>query len=97
MYGDRDDLAALTAECNKYGVDIYADGVINHMGAGDINQFKDSWDSTNFHSPCDISNYCNHDEVRICKLDGLNDLATQTEPVRAKVQNNFLSSKCIVM
>jgi len=86
-YGSSSDLTALTKECGKWGVDIYADSVINHMGGGDIKLFKDTYPGeTYFHYPiCAINNYCDHHEVRFCQLEGLNDLATETEAVRAKI------------
>jgi alpha-amylase len=66
------------------------------MGGGSESQFAATYPSAdNFHHPiCQIQDYCDHQQVRFCQLSGLNDLATDTEPVRAKIAaylNDLLS------
>lgn len=52
-----------------------------------MSQFSATYPGASFfHTPvCAINNYCDHTQVRFCQLDGLNDLASETEPVRAKI------------
>lgn len=75
--------------CNKVGVRIYVDVVLNHM-CGDANPAngtggssanpgkrcypKVPYTSDDFHCPCQIRNYTNATEVRNCELSGLHDL-----------------------
>ncbi|CAG5008916.1 unnamed protein product [Parnassius apollo] len=88
--GDGDDFLNMTRRCNKVGVRIYADVVVNHM-TGDHNGNRGTGGSTadfvnyfypavpytreHFHYPfCAIENYNNATQVRSCELVGLKDL-----------------------
>lgn len=91
----------MTTRCNKVGVRIYVDVVLNHMTgdsetnlgtAGSTATFANSsypgvpYTDEHFHHPvCDIQNYDNATEVRVCRLVSLKDL-NQTMPyVRQKI------------
>lgn len=95
--GDREQFANMVASCNKAGVKVYVDAVLNHMtGSGSVNSGPGSAGSTfekydypgvygdaDF-SGCrrDIENYNDPWEVRHCELVGLADLKTESEKVR---------------
>ncbi|XP_075978454.1 alpha-amylase-like [Anticarsia gemmatalis] len=99
--GSEADFLNMTTRCNKRGVRIYADVVINHMtGNGALNigtagstaEFEQydypdvPYKREHFNQPeCDMNNLDNATEVRVCQLVGLKDL-NQTEPyVRQKI------------
>lgn len=82
--GDKKEFKSMVHRCNKAGVRIYADAVINHMarlkgsihGTGGSTADVDKLDfpavpygPSNFHDPCDIHNYNNATEVRVCRLE----------------------------
>ncbi|KAK9871279.1 hypothetical protein WA026_011549 [Henosepilachna vigintioctopunctata] len=70
--GDEEDFKNMTKRCNKVGVRIYVDAVVNHI-------------SEHFHKPCSINNYNDANEVRGCELVGLKDLDQGQEYVRGKI------------
>lgn len=91
----------MVERCNKVGVRIYVDAVINHMtanaqpayGTGGTSAKPDnfsypevSYSSEDFNHPvCTIQNYNNAIEVRNCELSGLHDLDQSKEHVRNKI------------
>ncbi len=75
----------MVSRCNAVGVDIYADAVINHMAAWDRNFPKVPYTSENFHTCTTGIDYNDAWTVQNCDLVGLNDLATETEYVRATI------------
>ncbi|KAL4707764.1 hypothetical protein ACJJTC_001710 [Scirpophaga incertulas] len=96
--GDENDFLNMTTRCNRVGVRIYADVVVNHM-TGDNSNNKGTAGSTadfqnyhypavpyireHFHNPpCVINNYNN---VRNCQLLGLKDLNQTIRYVRSKI------------
>lgn len=88
--------------CNKVGVRIYVDLVLNHVAAGAGRSIMGHpyggrrtpiYEPNDFHhSPnnnaqnCGISNYADKYNVQYCDLLGLPDLCTACGPVRARVQ-----------
>ncbi|XP_072767059.1 alpha-amylase A-like isoform X2 [Anoplolepis gracilipes] len=95
----------MVKRCKKAGVLIYVDAVVNHMtkdaqpayGTGsssaDTSKFdypEVPYNSKDFHTPpCQIQNYNNATEVRICELSGLHDLNQSKEYVRRKIIKFF--------
>lgn len=89
----------MITRCNKVGVRIYADIVINHMtainGIGTAGSTADPsnrdypgvpYTDTDFHSPkCGIQDYQDPIQVRNCELAGLRDLNQTVPYVRDKV------------
>ncbi|RLU18257.1 hypothetical protein DMN91_008613 [Ooceraea biroi] len=91
----------MVSRCNKVGVRIYVDVVVNHMtadvqpayGTGgasakprDFSYPAIPYSSQDFHvPPCAIQNYNNATEVRNCELSGLHDLDQSKEHVRNKI------------
>lgn len=89
--------------CNKVGVRIYVDVVVNHMSAYDegqtvgtagsvANYGQRSWPAvpygpSDFHPTCEISNYQNATEVRVCQLGSLADLNQTVPHVRDMIVN----------
>ncbi|XP_026327367.1 alpha-amylase 4N-like isoform X2 [Hyposmocoma kahamanoa] len=104
--GNRDEFLNMTRRCNKVGVRIYADVVVNHMtgnsqtNIGTAGSKADPEHYTypavpygpeHFHQPhCGISNYNDATQVRTCELVGLKDLNHNLEYVRNKV-SDFLN------
>jgi len=88
--GTREEFIDMVSRCKSVGVNIYVDGVINHMsgmdgsGSGTGGSQYDGgsqsypgvpFSTNDFHKPiCTISNYGDPTEVRNCYLVGLNDL-----------------------
>ncbi|XP_072949077.1 alpha-amylase 4N-like isoform X2 [Epargyreus clarus] len=103
--GNAEDFLNMTTRCNRVGVRIYADVVVNHM-TGDHKDNRGTGGSTanfadysypavpyskeHFHYPfCDINNYNDAVQVRNCQLLHLKDL-NQTVPfVRQKIVDYF--------
>ncbi|XP_047029614.1 alpha-amylase A-like [Helicoverpa zea] len=90
--GNEADFLNMTTRCNKVGVRVYVDVVFNHMTGGGTPE-TDSlsypgvpYTEENFHHPvCDVNDYNNATEMRMCRLVGLQDL-NQTMPyVRQKI------------
>lgn len=95
----------MVKRCNKVGVRIYVDAVINHMTANiqpaygtggttaDPNNLSYPgvpYTSENFNHPvCTIQNYNNATEVRNCELSGLHDLNQRQTHVRNKIIEYF--------
>ncbi|KAK0199507.1 glycoside hydrolase family 13 protein [Desarmillaria ectypa] len=108
--GNREEFANMITTCHSVGVRIIADTIFNHMTgmdsgtgvAGDtythyvypgIYQYQDFHHCT-LTSTGDIENYASRAQVQTCELDGLADLATETEYVRgrlAEYANDLLS------
>ncbi|CAH1638100.1 unnamed protein product [Spodoptera littoralis] len=99
--GDAADFLNMTTRCNKVGVRIYVDVVFNHMtiphndsmGTGGSTADPDTYSypgvpytKEHFNFPvCEVTDYTNATEVRVCQLGGLQDL-NQTNPyVRQKI------------
>ncbi|XP_045460786.1 alpha-amylase-like [Harmonia axyridis] len=96
--GNEEDFKDMTERCNKAGIRIYVDAVINHMSGGDGvgtagNKGEASkknfpgvpYTPEHFHTPCPINNYNDANEVRYCELVGLKDLDQGQEHVRTKI------------
>lgn len=99
--GNEAEFLDMTFRCNRVGVRVYADAVINHMsapydqaeigtGGSTANASAKSYpavpySAADFHSNCDISNYDDANEVRNCRLNFLNDLDHSKENVRERI------------
>ncbi|KAJ8676106.1 hypothetical protein QAD02_011892 [Eretmocerus hayati] len=98
--GNEADFRNMVKRCNKVGVRIYVDAVINHMtgnqdpayGTGGSKAYpKDlrypavPYTPNDFHNACQIGNYQNAAEVRDCELSGLHDLDQSRSNVRTKI------------
>ncbi|KAL0105211.1 hypothetical protein PUN28_016692 [Cardiocondyla obscurior] len=103
--GNEDEFKDMVKRCNKVGVRIYVDTVVNHM-SGDANPAYGTsgasakpnelsypgvpYSSKNFNHPtCTIQNYNNATEVRNCELSGLHDLDQSQKYVRDKIIKFF--------
>lgn len=90
----------MVERCNKVGVRVYVDVVLNHMtnqkyqsmsgAAYDVDKRTYSDATTNyqpchFHNSCPLNNYQNAWEVRFCELYGMPDLKTEDNYVRQKL------------
>ncbi|THH28893.1 hypothetical protein EUX98_g5312 [Antrodiella citrinella] len=108
--GDRTQFANMVNTCHSAGVSVIADTIFNHMtgldnGTGVAGSsfthynYPGIYQDQDFHhcglEPGDtIVNYDNRVEVQTCQLEGLADLATDTEYVRARLAeyaNDLLS------
>nr|CAH7746061.1 unnamed protein product [Callosobruchus chinensis] len=91
-------LKDMIRRCNKAGIRVYPDLVINHMSAtGGTGTAGNNCDpksrsypavpfgSGDFHKSCNINNYQNAAEVRNCELVGLPDLDQSKQYVRDKI------------
>jgi alpha-amylase len=96
------ELRDMVTRCKAVGVDIYADVVINHMTAGSgtgsagTAYTKYSYPSVpytqlDFHSGCSINSYNDANQVQLCELVGLSDLATESESVRQKIADYLIA------
>ncbi|XP_055845375.1 alpha-amylase 1-like [Episyrphus balteatus] len=88
----------MVTRCNKVGVRIYPDFIMNHMGAGNnvVGTAGSSaqpnnknfpavpYSSLDFHQTCSIRNYNDRNQVRNCELVGLKDLDQSKDYVRKK-------------
>ncbi|CAG9836395.1 unnamed protein product [Diabrotica balteata] len=96
--GDESAFANMVRRCNNAGVRIYVDAVINHMsgttGSGTGGNSSDvgslsypavPFGPNHFHSPCEINNYQESNNIRNCSLSGLPDLDQSHEYVRKKI------------
>ncbi|KAG8848642.1 hypothetical protein FRB96_001049 [Tulasnella sp. 330] len=100
-FGNRTQFANMVSTCHAAGVSVIADAVWNHMSSaggtgigGTIYTkyvYTGTYETQDFHhSQCGTSdgqphNYANRTEVQDCELDGLADLATETEWVRGRL------------
>ncbi|KAH9919461.1 glycoside hydrolase [Epithele typhae] len=108
--GNRDQFASMISTCHSAGVGVIVDTIWNHMSGLDSGtgvagssythyNYPGIYDNSSFHH-CglepgdDIVNYDNRLEVQTCELENLADLATDTEPIRARLAqygNDLLS------
>ena len=106
--GTRAEFIDMVARCNAAGVGIYADAVFNHMtgGAGTTSSSgAHPWseehypgvpyEPSDFHTPCDISNYHDARNVQDCRLTGLQDLDTSSSYVRGKIADYLVDLSTI--
>ncbi|KAH8922396.1 glycoside hydrolase family 13 protein [Atractiella rhizophila] len=106
--GDRQSFGNMVSTCKDAGVGIIADTIFNHMSSGSGTGFGGTeyqkyqypvYSTNDFHhctltSSGDIESYYNQAQVQTCELDGLSDLATDTEYVRSQLAgyaNDLLS------
>ena len=99
--GTRGDFKEMIDTCNKSGVKVIADAVINHMAgsssgtgwAGSAYEkynYPGIYESSDFHN-CgltnnnQIANFADRIQVQTCELLGLSDLDTGSEKVRAQI------------
>ncbi|XP_055842892.1 alpha-amylase 1-like [Episyrphus balteatus] len=97
--GDEAQFRDMVTRCNKVGVRIYPDFIMNHMAAGDNvvgtagstadPNNKDfpavPYSSLDFNPTCSINNFNDRVEVRNCELVGLKDLDQSKDYVREKL------------
>lgn len=99
--GNEEEFRSMTRRCNKVGVRIYVDAVLNHMAGsgnngnvgtgGSTADFANyqypavPYDASDFHPSCDVNNYKDTKNVRNCQLVGLGDLDQSKERVRDKI------------
>ncbi|KAF2888858.1 hypothetical protein ILUMI_17315, partial [Ignelater luminosus] len=98
--GDEVDFLNMTRRCNKVGIRIYADVVINHMAADSPNPIGTAGSTADppnkqfpavpygpgdFHKTCAINDYNDPENVRNCELSGLKDLDQSKDWVRSKL------------
>lgn len=98
--GNASALLDMTTRCNRVGVRVYVDVVLNHMAGraahmigtgGSRAHFANRsypqvpYERREFHRPCDIVDYSDAHMVRNCDLNGLPDLDQSLESVRAQM------------
>jgi alpha-amylase len=95
--GDSAAFVDMVQRCQTAGVGIIVDAVINHMtnypspGFGSDSSPYSKYDypglyaSSDFHTPCAVTNYQNAANVQDCELFSLPDLNTLLPSVRAKI------------
>lgn len=96
--GDESVFLDMTTRCNKVGIRIYVDAVINHMTPADVVGTGGStaergekqypavpYGPLVFNHDCSIHNYSDPINVRNCELSGLKDLNQGKEYVRDKI------------
>lgn len=98
--GNEDEFRNMLSKCNKAGVRVYVDVVLNHMAAGDSTVNGTGGSTANiplenypavpyyrndFHPTCAINNYNDKYEVRNCQLVGLPDLNQTIPEVRDRI------------
>ncbi len=100
--GDSTGFANMVHTCGTAGVGIIVDAVINHMtnypdpGTGSAGSpytkyvYPGLFDSTDFHTPCGISDWNNIAQVQDCELFGLPDLNTEKSSVRRKLADYLI-------
>lgn len=95
--GNREEFAAMVAQCRQAGVEVYADAVINHMagipggtGSGgtpftkyDYPGLYDADDFNRCRQP--VKDYADAADVTQCELVGLADLDTRSEFVQTQI------------
>ncbi|XP_066583893.1 alpha-amylase 1-like [Prorops nasuta] len=98
--GNEEEFREMVERCNKAGVRIYVDAVVNHMTGNheqEIGTGNSTADTKNrqywsvpfspdhFNSLCAITNFSNPYNVRNCELVGLHDLNQTNEHVRETI------------
>src|SRR5213592_3109886 len=97
------ELADMVTRCNKVGVGIIADAVINHMtnfpspGTGSNGtaytkyEYPGLYTASDFHTPCALNNYQSAANVQDCELFSLPDLKTESPSVRQKIAGYLIA------
>lgn len=99
--GTREEFRQMVAACNKSGVQVIADAVINHMagsssGTGWAGSFYDKYDYPGIYEASDfhdcgltennqISDFSDRRQVQTCELLGLSDLDTSSTKVQQQI------------
>ncbi|XP_055915749.1 alpha-amylase A-like [Eupeodes corollae] len=97
--GNENQFRDMVTRCNRVGVRIYPDFIMNHMAAGENvagtagsraepNKKKFPgvpYSQNDFHPTCSINNYNDPNQVRNCELVGLKDLDQSKEYVRQQM------------
>ena len=92
--GTRSQFSDMVNACNAAGVEVVVDAVINHMSAGNYSYPGVPYTTSDFHAtlPSSDPNYCDSPidwnslwSIQHCELLGLNDLATEKQSVRDKI------------
>ncbi|MGA2383282.1 MAG: alpha-amylase family protein [Gemmatimonadales bacterium] len=95
--GDSTAFVNMVSRCKAVGVGIYVDAVINHMtnypspGTGSNSSAYSKYDypglytSSDFHTPCTVTDYTNAANVQDCELLSLPDLNTELTRVRDSI------------
>ena len=101
--GTRAEFVDMVSRCKAQGVGIYVDAVINHMtnfpspGVGSNGtaytkySYPGLYTSSDFHTPCALTNYQSPANVQDCELLGLPDLNTGSPTVRQKIADYLIS------
>lgn len=99
--GSREQFKDMVSRCNRVGVDIIADAVINHMSGSSYGNgwagseyekydYPEIYTAENFHN-CGLSennqivNYADRAQVQTCELLGLSDLDTGSRAVQERI------------
>ena len=94
---------SMVSRCKTAGVGIIVDAVINHMtnfpspGTGSNGttytkyEYPGLYTSTDFHTPCALTNYSSAANVQDCELLGLPDLNTGSASVRQKIAGYLIA------
>lgn len=98
--GTRAEFVEMVSRCRAAGVDVYVDAVINHMTAGEgvgsngtaysKYEYPGLYTRSDFHPPCQVTDYQSAANVQDCELFGLADLHTGLASVRRKIAGYLL-------
>jgi len=101
--GTREQFKDMVSRCNRVGVEIIADAVINHMAGSSYGtgwagseyekfNYPDIYTAENFHNCAltennQIVDFTDRAQVQTCELLGLSDLDTASEAVQQRITN----------
>lgn len=103
--GNEQEFANMVKRCNKAGIRIYADIVMNHMANGGPDTVGTAgskatpseklypdvpYTPDDFHNTCTIENYLNLSQIRNCELVGLRDI-DQSKPHVRHILVNYMN------
>lgn len=76
QFGSEQDFINFVNECHQRDVWVMVDVVFNHVGpvGTDYSQINPFNSAEHYHSPCDIQDYGNQNQVETCRIAGLPDL-----------------------
>ncbi|WP_051621887.1 alpha-amylase family glycosyl hydrolase [Ruminobacter sp. RM87] len=96
MTGNEKELRAMIRTCNDAGVKVFADAVFNQRAGGSgtglggssyqkRTRYADGFTSDDFHPGCRLYDYSSADNVRLCDLNGMPDIKTDSSSTQEKI------------
>ncbi|KFH42134.1 Alpha-amylase A type-like protein [Hapsidospora chrysogenum ATCC 11550] len=86
-YGTAEELKSLVNAAHEKGIYMMVDVVANHMGEGDVSNYKPEPlnQQGSYHSSCEID-YNDQESVEVCEIANLPDLKTEDSSIRSVLQ-----------